>query len=305
MILLNNVLNVCDGEKILESKYISSDIYPVQDVDKVGNLITVRYLDSKTRTLNNRYCISKTLHPEFTGENSGMKTWFMILRYDKVFPNKAILINASGQVIVTDTFNINTIIDEPGSEPKMCNIPPFENASYCYFNVAEDYVSFLNSLETEFVNNVKIQNESLLKKNVFTAYYLDILNKNYEDGAVHYTYKEKDFETVKEELIANDKNCKIVPDEHLKGYPYYYNIHAQDMSDSPRVAINRGFILSADINGESNDIVVAELISDDMIRFVLGSEAFIYANDIEPENINDSVFNLMANRYPVGGSTII
>ena len=79
---------------------------------------------------------------------------------------------------------------------------------------------------------LKPQNEILLGNVCYTEYYTDILKTDASSNILAPS-REKTFNEIKEELLKNNPNFDIIPDEILKSFPIFYNKHGQDYVDKP------------------------------------------------------------------------
>lgn len=298
-----------------DMKRITSDTYPEQITEALGKRIHMDYIDYEGgHRRYHRINITKANYPEYEGEDSeDIPQWWYIVRFDKDYeftleeeendenailienagyevkdnivriPGKAILIGPRNKVLVTTTNKIN----------RMWYYPEYTMAdNEFYLPRAWNWKKFNKERSLDFVHPAPVQNRTYLSMPVMTEYYHDILkydsivNRMSESPDQHPT-----FEQIKEHLYLGDPELQKakVPDVLLKSFPFYYSRHEHHNLDIPRRAINYGVLIRVDdkhiIGGDG--IVVAEIMEDKSIRYVTGSEAFIYI-DIDSKKV-DSV----------------
>lgn len=290
-----------------DMKRITSDTYPEQNMEVLGKKVQLDCIDYEGghRSID-RLNITKAHYPEYEGRDSeDLSTWWYIVRFDKDYeftldefeqeeiendsienengtykvkdnvvyrPGKAILIGPQNKVLVTSTDKIS----------RMWYYPEYTMADEeLYLPRAWNWKKFNKERKFDFVHPLPVQNHTYLGMPVMTEYYHDILkydsivNRMPESPDQHTT-----FEQIKEHLYLSDPELQKtkVPDVLLKSFPLYYSRHEHHNLDIPRRAINYGVLIRVDeqhvLGGDG--IVIAEIMEDKSIRYVTGSEAFIY-----------------------------
>lgn len=290
-----------------DMKRITSDTYPEQNMEVLGKRVHIDCIDYEGgHRLIDRLNITKNHYPEYEGrESEDLPQWWKIVRFDKDYqftldqldqneieddiiktgdgeysvkdnivtiPGKAILIGAKNKVIVTSTEKIS----------RMWYYPEYiMEDNELYLPRAWNWKKFNKERKLDFVHPLPVQNRTYLGMPVMTEYYHDILkydsivNRMPESPDQHIT-----FEQIKEHLYLSDPELQKakVPDVILKSFPLYYSRHEHHNLDIPRRAINYGVLIRVDeqhiLGGDG--IVVAEIREDKSIRYVTGSEAFVY-----------------------------
>lgn len=275
IVQINNYTNYsCDFDTL---KLLSHNHYPKQNKNALNKLILIRYKD-RLGIVNNRFFVDKTKYKSYTKNNEGSPTYFLILRYDIEAPYTVILMNDIGDIIVSNKNEIESLVFPPNYSQKFEtseNVCCFKNREeyIIYSNIEYDYEEFLKKYQDEKVLQLKPQNEILLGNVCYTEYYTDILKTDASSNILAPS-REKTFNEIKEELLKNNPNFDIIPDEILKSFPIFYNKHGQDYVDKPLRVINTGIIIRADENNNGY-IVVAENYNGE-IRFITNKDAFIY-----------------------------
>lgn len=277
IVQINNSINYgCTMDTL---KLMSHNTYPEQDIEKINKIILLRYKEEGI--INNRFFIDKNKYPEYTGNNDGYPTFFLILRYDKVEPYRVILMSTLGRIIVTDKKQIESLSYQPNYISKFTNsshVSNFNDRDELFFASASTYEEFLKLYQDEFIHQYKIQDEVILGSRCYTEYYQDIMKTNASTNILDPT-REKTFNEIKEELLKEDPNKYVFPDEILKSFPIYYNRRGQSNVDKPLRVINTGTIIRADCNSDG-ELVVAENYNN-KLRFITGKEAFVYTDYIK------------------------
>lgn len=308
---LNDIVGFKDNHWIAQQfnadmKRFTHDTYPEQDITALGKIVHLDYKDYAGQHRWQRLNINTKFYPEYDGESSEeMNRWWKIVRFDKDYiysidevageevitreqedesttidntvkvPGKAILIGPNNKIIVTSTAKIR----------RMWNYPGYDMSdNEFWLPRAGNWKKFNKERKLDFVHPVPVPNSLYMGIPVVTEYYGDILkydsviNRLPESPDQHPT-----FEQLKEHLYLSDPELqeKKVPDVILKSFPLYYSRHEHHILDIPRRAINYGAVIRCDespvLGGDS--IVVAEIMDDNSIRYVTGSEAFIYFDD--------------------------
>lgn len=288
IVQINNYTNYrCNMDTL---KLLSHNRYPKQDIDKIGKIILLRFKDEFG--LNNRIFVDTIRYPMKNYKNSGTPTYFLILRYDLEDPFKIILMSDSGKIIVSNKETIENISYPPGYTPKFItseNVSDFIDKKEFFFTPEIDMVSFLKKYENEFVHQYKIQDYNILGNVCYTEYYTDLL-KTEADKNILSPSREKTFNELKKQLLEENPDLDIFPDEILKSFPIYYNQRNQSYIDKPLRVINNGIIIRVD-NDSNGELVVAENIKN-KIRFVTAQEAFIYTDNIPKQFKYTEISNL-------------
>lgn len=275
---INNMLNFNDNYFTSTKTYISSDNYPEQNTNFLNKIVRIRFYDEESGIRMNRLNINKNKFPEFKGYNSYDNWTFRILRFDKEYPNIAILIDKLSRVVVTSTDMISGLYYHEGYELSEDEVQ-LQTLGWDIFN--EHYVN-------EYIHAYHIQNKQYIGKLVYTEYLYDIKNKPISSNAIIPTDQYKEFSDLKEQLLVGNPNLEVMPDCILKSFPHYYNRHKQDRLDIPRRAINPGIVIRADENGSDPNIVVVEFLPNGTKRYVTDKECFIYyETDTKNSNIGE------------------
>lgn len=276
---INNILNFTHGSINNTKKYISSTVYPEQDENFINKYIRIRFYDKNNSIKMMRLNINKNIFKEFTGFNSYDNWKFKIVRFDKDFPNIAILVDIADRVVVTTTDMIKDLYYHPGYqlEENEVDLPII------------DWNIFNEKYPNEFIHTFPIQNKQYLGRLVYTEYINDI--KSITDNVVVPQDQYKEFLDIKEQLLAGNPDLSVLPDCILKSFPHYYDRHKMDRLDFPRRAINPGVIIRADENDSDPYIVVMEYLKDGTVRFVTDRECFIYY-ETETKHVNIGELNI-------------
>jgi len=268
-----------------EMGYLSNDKYPTQNEEYLGKYICVRHKTEYNQMLNQRFHIPEGDFDEYIyPENSGRRRFFQILRWDTEEPFRAILMNNSGEVIVTYTTQLeNDLYDLVGSRIYNATTTRAKMKDYEYLvlNRTYDPDLFFDKLYYEKVNFIGIQDEPYLGLQVWSEYDTDLsLEKNDQILQNRNKYGKLPESTMKQMVRRNPKLYSL-PEEIFNSYPHYYSWRDKSFADNSRRAINKGYIIRADKQGSVEpELVVMEVLSNDSVRFVTQHEArFFYNTD--------------------------
>lgn len=250
-----------------ELRYISSEKYPEQDKRYLGKYINVRYTNHGYVAFgyHSRLYINKNIFPSFRCWGADKEVKFKIVRFDKIEPNRVILINDMNEVLVADSNIIKEYLYYPGY---------VKNEDMVDLEYAPDWDTFNDKYIMEKIYYIGVQNDDYLGRVVFTEYLEDLMKYDSFTNVLMPELREKTFEKIKEQLILGNPKLGVMPDCILKSYPAYYNRHDHDLVDVPMRTINTGVVIRADING--NHFVVMEILEDGTKRYITESEGFFY-----------------------------
>lgn len=266
-----------------EMGYLSYDKYPAQLQEYIGKYICVRHKTEYNQMLNQRFHIPEGDFDDYIyPENKGRRRFFQILRWDTEEPFRAILMNNSGEVIVTYTTQLeNDLYDLVDSRIYNATMKRAEmkNYSYLVLNETNDADLFFEKLFYEKVNYIGIQDEPYLGLEVWTEYDTDLsLDKNEQMLQNRNKYGKLPEETM-EIMIKRNPILYSLPEEIFNSYPYYYNWREKSFADNSRRAINKGYVIRADKQGSVEpEAVVMEVLDDGSVRFVTQHEARFFYN---------------------------
>ena len=262
---------------------IDTDHYPEQDGDMIGKFVTLRF-DCLVSGLHfprfrfpsqvlkkNQYGIdfSKTIYRD--EYESALP--FEIVRFDKVFPFRVILVSTWGHTVIMTAEEFEDAIT-------------FANESYCfnsmakiqakgyevYFGKEVSEYDLLSNYGAERVFTLPIQANEILGKSVWIEYQNDIVKPiNGTINPPKNVYKFTD--DMKAALIAGDNRLKNTPDEQLASYPYYHNTHAESYVDNPRRSFSMGIVIRVDMGSSLGDTCVVYTNYNGDRRFLLADEA--------------------------------
>lgn len=268
-----------------EMGYLSNDKYPTQNEEYLGKYICIRHKTEYNQMLNQRFHIPEGDFDEYIyPENSGRRRFFQILRWDTEEPFRAILMNNSGEVIVTYTTQLeNDLYDLIGSRIYNATTTRagMKDYEYLVLNRTYDPDLFFDKLYYEKVNFIGIQDEPYLGLQVWSEYDTDLsLEKNDQMLQNRNKYGKLSESTMKQMVRRNPKLYSL-PEEIFNSYPHYYSWRDKSYADNSRRAINKGYIIRADKQGSVEpELVVMEVLADDSVRFVTQHEArFFYNTD--------------------------
>lgn len=204
------------------NRYFYDDEYrmEVPEYDRDGNKIHItEKFTTTTTTINNRHIIDKRYYPELTASNSGITTFFQILRYDIEYPNKVILRSDNNEVIVMKREDFIKIYDLDNSDilKKILSKAKVKGVDYISPNITTSRNIFFKYYNDEYINTYPIQNDELLGRLVFTEYESDIFDTSltFEDNQMDkYTLKDNDHNRVIEKdgkYYYSDKTDEEVP----------------------------------------------------------------------------------------------
>ncbi len=166
---VNNMIPV-DNYNHAERETMTHINYPPQNLSYLNKFVRVRYNDeSEGHGIHNRFWISGVERLHY---NQLPASYYLILRWDSGYPNKAILMNNKGIVIVAKTSDITKLVFPPNYSG--ITIDDFYNKGEAIFNRASDYESFMKDMNSEFIFKYPIQNKQYLGTTVYTEYYKDI-----------------------------------------------------------------------------------------------------------------------------------
>lgn len=289
IVQINNYTNYrCDIDTL---KLLSHNHYPKQDKEKINKLILIRFKD-KFVTINNRFFIDKKKYTSYVKDNEGIPTYFLILRYDIEAPYTVILMNDFGEIILTTKSEIESLSYPPNYEQKFINsinVCKFENREELFFEPEITFEDFLRKYENEKVYQIHPQDNDILGNVCYTEYYTDIMKTDASTNILSPS-REKTFNEIKEELLKNNPNFDIIPDEILRSFPIYYNKRGQDYVDKPLRVVNSGIIIRADVH-KNGSIIVAENYNG-KLRFITNKDAFIYTEYEQKSELYSEISNL-------------
>ena len=294
IVQINNYTNYkCDIDTL---KLLSHDHYPKQDKEKLNKLILLRFKD-KSISINNRFFIDKKKYTSYTKNNEGNPIYFLILRYDIEPPYTVILMNDFGQIVLSNKSEIESLAFPPDYKQNFTKseyVSKFKDREELFFSPEITYEEFLRKYENEKVYQIRPQNNDIIGNICYTEYYTDIMKTNASSNILAPS-REKTFNEIKEELLKNNPNFDVIPDEILKSFPIFYNKREQDYVDKPLRVINSGIIIRADEH-TNGSIVVAENYNG-KLRFITNRDAFIYTEYEKKSKLYSEIsnFNLIGD----------
>lgn len=293
-----NVLNIRslsrfqDNDMTKSAEYISHNIYPEQDMDKLHKLIKIRFKSYTEDIVYERFLYDEAFKKY---RSNSLCNWCLILRYDKVEPFRVIMINTIGEIFCGYTSNLEGIINPPDYEYSSNEIPStFNGYEILELPNAETKEEYDESVKKEFVWLYPEQDPfDILGLNVKTEYHKDILELKYNETEYHPINKPLTNTEVVDTVVKNDPSLDRIPESGLVTFPYYYPKHFQDYQDKPLRAINNGIIVRNDVNAPDPYVIVMEDREGSTV-FVTQQEAYIYANTTD-----------IANHKIIGSSDIL
>lgn len=275
IIAINKKVNE-NTQNIKNMKYLTHSLYPTQDTDYLGKVILMRYRNELGRIINNRFEIDPRVFTTYTGaRRSGIPTYFRILRFDKVEPYTAILINANMEILVANSNDIKAQT-YPNTYTGISNHNSLYKIGEAPYTTI-DNTTFIATYDKEYIYNYPIQKEEYIGMPVYTEYYLDIFNTGISNTVTQDT--PKTWNEITTEVITGNPALNIYTNtsELLHSSPYYHNNRDTNYVDSPRASVNTGYLLRADQgDNDQNKYVVMEYNSSTGYRFILSDEAYFY-----------------------------
>lgn len=236
-------------------------------------------------------------------EDLGTRTFFVIVRWDAVEPNKVIMMGINGEVIVSDTTTIGSLLFPSGYTSKYSKDTSFFGTREEVILNTADTDTFLASYNKEHIFNLPIQDYNILGRTAYTEYYKDIFSLTKADNKITQTVEASKSDIIKE-ILYHDKDRDLYPDANLLSYNIFYDKHYQDFVDFPRRSVNSGIIVRKDNGSDDLDTIVVAETTDKGTRFITGTEAFLYV-DSESINLIESEYSnlsYLANTTLCGGN---
>lgn len=305
--MIQNLNNILQHELHNVGNTLSSTKYPEQDTDKLGKLIKIGTVNE---SLPDEFIQPRYYNDAGTWRTNPTCPYYQILRYDKELPYRFIGIDGGGQVIISDTREVDNLWYPPSGEQFLEDYPPLR-FSGCRTvpmeKIAGSQSAFEQFFKKETVRHYGVQDERFFGKPVYTEYHQDIRSKKEKDTELE--YEEPTIEYVREKISKIKAYYGFWPDYMIKQYTAYYNRFEKDKQSAPRRAGNMGFIIRADINGLPGTIVVAEFREGE-IAFITNLEANIYIeiDDESPIGVTmypKNVSEILRGQTVCGGVNII
>lgn len=280
---LNNMVTVENLKYKPKIDYISSTVYPEQDINYLGKKIRIRFRDQSEYFIRSRLPINKTKYPEYTGESSQDDNIFTIVRWDKVYPYKIIVIDKHQRVILPDRDWLELMIYYPGYQ---------SDTNEVIFRKAKSWSEYNREYRNDMIYEYPLQNTEILGTVVFSEYYNDIItyDSSVNRMVVDMSKQYKPFEQIKEQLLIGNPGLAKMPICILKSFPHYYDRHKKDRVDIPRRAINSGVVIRSDID----HTVILEILDDGSYRYVCDDEGFFYY-ETESDKVNIKELDIWQN----------
>lgn len=272
---LNNLLGFSNKYDLTYRQVMDHIKYPLQDFNKIGKVIHLKFKDEKQQIIRNRLNINKNKFPQFTEENTYDDWYFKIIRYDSEFPYTVILVDKDNRVIVTDTTKINNLYVHPGYEYR--GIDGFEELKVD----TKNWKDFNHAYKRDFIHQYPIQRDDYIGLPIYIEYYLDLFNLKKSDQLkeIDLSDRKPDIEKIREELIEVNPDLDVFDNSFLIRYPSYYNQHLKSLVDVPLRVVHKGFIIRVDISSCDCVMVAIQINEDGSCRYITDREATFYYDE--------------------------
>lgn len=279
---LNNLLHL-EMHRVLSSNNISSENYPTQDLEKIGKVcqLSINFEDNPNYRIERRYYKDHNIW-----RHNPNCPWFMIVRYDLIYPFKLIAISNHGIPIVLSTEDFEALYSPPKFvEHNNLDLPlKFKDKQVITEKLlasSEDAFEFLQ--KREITHNYPAQAE-FIGMPVYTEYVPDILSMSRNDVNINDEYFEASDEQIRKELGTINVAFYTYPINVLKGFYQYYNRFIKDKINNPRRAVNMGLVIRNDLGGGTDACIIVLEYRKDGIAFVTNEEANFYYDSLYTYN---------------------
>lgn len=270
--------------------------YPIQDTNAVGKYIAINFFDM----INQSYCFRvkfpksttyeeyKDILPNVYDPKENFPVIFKIVRFDLVYPYRAILVSIYGHLLVTTTEEVNNLLYYEGGsycDSIKTQIENLGKEMYMYI-ITTSEENFINGFISEKIHIFPQQYDEIYGKKVWIEYDNDLENVKAEDTL--YPVPKNNYEFTDEmyqEVIERDVSLKNKSRKELESYPVYYNTHSQSFMNDPLRSMSIGYVVRCDINDPDGQVVVIQENGREQ-RFICLDEAKFYYDDQDNTKIN-------------------